>query len=134
MYLSRLLLATLVFGLVGVAAELLLIGHFEDMKQLIPLLLIAAALAIAAWYARSDGAAARRAFRVALALLAFSGLLGQYLHYRGNVEFELERDPALGGIALFWESMTGATPALAPGTMILLAIVGYAYSVSRAGA
>jgi hypothetical protein len=59
-------------------------------------------------------------------LYAASGLLGLFFHYRGNAEFELERDASLGGLALFWESITGATPALAPGSMVLLAAVGYA--------
>lgn len=131
MYLSRLLLAIFFFGAIGVGVELLLIEHFEDFQQLIPLGLIVVSLAAAAWYASAPGAASLRAFRVVMATMAASGVLGQYLHLRGNMEFETERDPAIAGFRLFRESMMGATPAMAPGTMVLLALIGYAYSVSR---
>jgi hypothetical protein len=129
--LSRLLLATYLFSLVGVGAELLLIGHFEDWPQMIPLVLIAVGIAAGLWHAGSPAPLPDRAFSLSLALMFASGLVGQVLHYRGNMEFELESDPAISGWNLFVASMTGATPALAPGTMALLAVVGYAYRVSR---
>ena len=46
---------------------------------------------------------------------------------------ERELNPDLSGVALFSESMRGATPALAPGTMILLGALGfgYAYLIGR---
>ena len=60
--------------------------------------------------------------------MAVSGMIGLYLHYRGNVEFELEMYPSIRGFELFWKSITGATPALAPATMLLLGLIGLAYS------
>ena len=57
-----------------------------------------------------------------------SGVLGLYLHYRGNVEFELEMYSSLRGFELFWEALKGATPALAPAAMAHLGLVGLAYS------
>jgi len=48
------------------------------------------------------------------------------LHYRGNVEFERERDPSLSGLALVWEALRGATPSLAPGAMAQLGLLGLA--------
>lgn len=131
MSLTRLLFGTYLFGLVGVGAELLLIGHFEDWPQMIPLGMIAMGLLTGAWYARSGTRVASRGYSLSLALMLASGLVGQVLHFRGNMEFEIESDPAIGGWSLFAESMTGATPALAPGTMALLAVIGYAYRVSR---
>ena len=61
------------------------------------------------------------------------GIVGLILHYRGNVEFELEMHPAASGLALFWESVRSATPALAPAAMIQLGLLGlvYAYSTRR---
>lgn len=131
MTLSRLLLLTFVFAGLGVAAELLLLGHFEDWPQIIPLALIGLGVAAAVWDARSGGPASGRFLGAMLLLMAASGIVGQVLHYRGNMEFELESDGAVGGWPLFVASMTGATPALAPGTMLLLAAVGYAYLRSR---
>jgi hypothetical protein len=63
--------------------------------------------------------------------MAVSGVVGQVLHFLGNWEFEVESDATLGTWKLFTESMMGATPTLAPGTMVLLAAVGYAYRRSR---
>jgi hypothetical protein len=59
--------------------------------------------------------------------------VGLVLHYLGNVEFEKERDATLRGLPLLWASLTGATPALAPGAMILLGLIGYALTVARSG-
>jgi len=55
-----------------------------------------------------------------------SGGLGIYFHIRSNVEFELEMYPSMGGWELVRESLTGALPALAPGTMIYLGLLGWA--------
>lgn len=131
MYLPRLLLAIWFFGLLGVAAELLLLEHYEDPPQFIPFVAIAAGLATGGWLALKPGRAAIRAFAAVSGVFLLSGLVGVILHYRGNAEFERERDPSIGGTALVWESLTGATPALAPGTMVLFAFIGYAVLVSR---
>lgn len=126
MYLRRLLLAIFVFGSVGVVAELLLLGHFEDALQFVPLVLLAVGVAVGVWHWTQDSSRSTRALQVVLAAFALSGGVGIWLHYSGNVEFEIERDPELGGLGLFAEAMTGATPALAPGTMVLLAAIGFA--------
>lgn len=131
MYLQRVLLAIWVFGLLGVATELVLLEHYEDLKQLIPFVVIAIGLLVGGWIAMRPGPTSARAFAVVIALFAISGLIGLILHYRGNAEFERERDPAIRGPTLVWESLTGATPALAPGTMVLFAFIGYAVLVSR---
>jgi hypothetical protein len=44
------------------------------------------------------------------------------------MEFELEMYPSMAGFELVRESMSGATPALAPGTMLVLALIGLTYS------
>lgn len=47
---------------------------------------------------------------------------------QGNVEFELEMYPDLSGWKLFRDSMMGATPALAPGAMVQIGLVGLAWT------
>jgi len=131
MYLPRLLLAIFFVGLLGTTAELFFLEHYEDVKQFIPLVVAVPGFAIGGWYAARPNAASLRGFRAVLLLFVVSGLAGLFLHYRGNVEFEKERDATLGGLPLIWEALRGATPALAPGTMIFLALIGYAATVSR---
>ena len=122
--LRRALFAILTAGYVGIGAELLLGGHYEDVLQIVPLTIIAASLAALAWYGIGGGAASLRLLRVMMFVSVASGGLGVVLHYLGNTEFELERTPTLGGFALVREALTGATPALAPGTMVLLGAIG----------
>lgn len=121
-------LALFVLGVLGAGTELALLGHTESAWQWIPLILMGTSLAALGWRAFSRGPASLRAFQVLMALFVASGFLGLFLHYRGNAEFELEMYPSLGGAKLFWESITGATPALAPGTMIELGLLGLAYT------
>lgn len=52
------------------------------------------------------------------------------MHYQTNVEFEKEMYPGLEGLALFTKSMKGATPSLAPGAMIMLALIGWIRSLN----
>ena len=63
-----------------------------------------------------------------MVMLVLSGFVGLWLHYQGNTEFEREMYPTLNGFELFRESLTGATPTLAPGTMLELGFLGLAYT------
>jgi hypothetical protein len=111
------------FSMLGVAAELALLGHTEEVAQRVPLVLLGLGF-LTLLAMRRPSVWALRAFLLTMALFVFGGVLGVWLHYRGNVEFELEMSPASAGWELFREAMTGATPALAPGTMVLLGLVG----------
>ena len=95
---------------------------------MIPLGLLAAGLLALVWHAVHRSAAPLRALQVLMLMFVIAGATGLLLHYRGNAEFELEMYPSKAGWELFRESMMGATPALAPGTMIQLALIGLAYS------
>ena len=122
------LLGILAFGCIGTLTELYLLEHTEDRPQLIPILLLSFGLvAISARFALPG----RRVIR-GLQLLMFgyviSGFTGVYLHFRGNMEFELEMYPSLSGLELAIKALSGATPTLAPGTMALLGLVGLAYT------
>lgn len=124
----RALFWMLALGLVGVGLELVLLGHYDGAWQWAPLVLIAVGVAVVVWHLASRRRAGLRPLRWLMWVFALSGIVGTWLHYRGNVEFELEMYPDLSGFALFREAMTGATPSLAPGTMILLAAIGLLYS------
>ena len=124
----RILLVALVLGLVGNGAELLLLEHFEDWRQKIPLALIGCTLLVLTWHGVHRSAAPLYVLQVLMMVFIAAGAIGLTLHYQGNAEFELEMYPSRSGWELFRESMMGATPALAPGTMILLALIGLAYA------
>ena len=126
--LRRLLLAVLAFGSAGSLLELVLLEHTEDLPQLIPLVLLAASLAAIGLLVVKPSSASIRAFQGLMLLFLVSGFVGFYWHYVANVEFELEMYPTRGGFELFWESLKGATPALAPGVMSALGLTGLVYT------
>jgi hypothetical protein len=124
----NLLVVAFLFGIIGSSAELLLLEHTEDIWQYVPLVLMCVALVTLVWSHATKSRTATRVFRVLMAFFVLSGAVGVFLHLKGNVEFELEMYPDLKGLDLYWKSLSGATPALAPGTMTLLGLIGYAYS------
>lgn len=126
--LRRILLATLLLGLIGTEAELLLLEHFDGTSQWLPLILIAISLVTLAWYGISRGRASMRAVQAAMLLCVVLGAVGVALHLDGNLEFELEMSPGMAGFNLFRAAMMGATPTLAPGSMIQLGLIGLAWT------
>jgi hypothetical protein len=125
----RVLLAILIVGLAGTATELLLLKHDEEAIQLIPLVLIAVAFVAIAWHTLDQGDASLRTFQTIMVLFVIAGPLGIYLHYRANVEFQREVDPSIAGRALILKALTAKTPpALAPGSMSQLGVIGLAYA------
>jgi hypothetical protein len=126
--LRRFLAAIFLLGSVGLAAELVFIGHVQDISQQIPLILIAAGTAALVWDAARPSLLSLNLFRGAAMLLVVGGLLGLALHYQSNVEFEREMYPDLSGFQLVREALSGAIPALAPGALVQLGLVGLAYT------
>ena len=125
----RVLLAVLLIGLAGTTTELLLLKHDEGPLQFIPLVLIGIAFVAIAWHEIHRGAASLRLFQITMVLFVASGILGMYLHYRANVEFQREVEPAIAGRELLIKAMTAKTPpALAPGSMSQLGLIGLAYA------
>lgn len=124
--LRRFLLFVFVLGVAGTATELLLLGHTEKELQFVPLALFGLSLVLVVVLVIYPRAWGIRLFRGVMVLFVVSGLVGLYLHITANVEFELEIYPSMSGIELVWESLRGAIPALAPGTMIYLGLVGLA--------
>ena len=124
----RFLLFILVLGMAGTATELVLLQHYEDWWQIAPLALIGLALLVLAWHGATRRAASVRVFQGVMTLFLFSGAIGMGLHHTANAEFEREMDPSLSGFPLFREALSGATPALAPGTMVQFGLLGLLYT------
>lgn len=124
--LRRLLLALVGIGILGLEAELLLLEHVEDLSQWIPVVSLAVGLVLTVAVWMRPGRGTLRAFRAVCALFVAAGVLGVYLHMDGNVEFARESEPSLAGLPLLWEALKGATPALAPGALAQLGLLGLA--------
>ena len=124
----KFILLLFLFGVTGTGVELILLNHMEDYWQWTPLILLATGLLVLGGYAVYRRRVLLFVFRGLTGCFMIGGLLGLYFHYRGNVEFELEMYPDAAGLELIREALTGATPALAPGAMILLGLMGLCYT------
>ena len=133
-----LLIGLVLIGTVGLIAELLLMEHFEDWEQVIPLVVLGLGLAGAGTAAYHPTRSTVGIFRMLMVGFVLTGLLGLWLHYRGNAEFELEIAPAAAGGALIWKALRGAVPTLAPGALVQLGLLGliwaYDHPATRARA
>ena len=125
----RILLTILLLGMAGVSLELWLMAHTEDVYQLIPLWLAGAGTVTAAVVAMRPSIGSVRLFQAVMALFLVSGVIGMVLHFQVNIEFQKEMDAALSGLALFQKAILAKSPpALAPGAMIQLGLIGLAYT------
>jgi cation transport ATPase len=132
-FLSSFLLTIFLLGMIGAAAELLLLGHTEDWRQWVPLALFLLSLFALLGHAVVRRAATLRIFQATMLLFIISGAAGCWFHYQAKREFKLEANPALAGWELFREAIvSGAVPpVLAPGLMIQLGLIGLAYGYCR---
>lgn len=127
--LRRFMAMILVLGLVGSGTELMLLDHHEDWKQVIPLGLIAGALSALTWHKAAPGPATLSTLRAVMTLLVLGGLAGVAFHLQGTLEFQREIDPSLSGLDLLMKALRAkAPPALAPGVMIQLGLLGLAFT------
>ena len=82
------------------------------------------------WITVAPSPAAVAVVKIVMAGFVAAGLVGVGLHFQANAEFQLEIDPTLGGLALFWKVVQAkAPPALAPGAMVQLGLLGWLYAV-----
>jgi hypothetical protein len=132
--LRRLLLVILVIGLVGTGVELLLLKHDETPLQFVPLVSIGLALAAIAWDLARPSRASLLTLRIVMTVFLAAGLTGVYVHFRANLQYQREFDATLHGAALAWQALKAKVPpALAPGVMLQLGLIGLAYTYGRKG-
>jgi hypothetical protein len=126
--LRRLVLALFCFGALGTGVELIALRHYEEQWQLVPLFVLSVALLSAALQAFAGSPATLRMLRTVCVTMMVAGAAGIAFHYHGNMEFQLETNPSLAGWALFSRIVRAkAPPALAPGVMAQLGLLGLIY-------
>ena len=124
----KLLLVALAVGVIGTTGELILLRHIEKPAQWLPLVFLVAAVPVLIWHAWSPGVGSIRTLQGLMLAFIGLGVVGVGLHYDGNVEFERELNPSERGWTFIRKTVAGATPVLAPGSMVLLGLVGLAHA------
>lgn len=115
--------------LLGTLVELVLLEHYEDPLQFVPLVLITLMLVFIGWHVARPHAANVRAIRAAMCAFVIAGLAGVGLHLRGAAEFQLETDPTQPRWTIFKKALQAqAPPALAPGVMLQMGLLGLVYA------
>lgn len=123
------LMFLLVAGLFITGTDLILLEHYEDPSQLIPLALIAVAILVVAWQFVAPSRGSVRTLQAVMVALLLSGALGVAMHYQGNLEFQLEMNADQSNWELFWKVIHAkAPPAIAPTAMAHLGLLGLAWA------
>ena len=129
--LRRWILVVLVLGLAGTIVELMLLEHYEEPLQYVPLALIVAGIAAICWLAGGYGAASLRVFQILMVLFVLAGFVGFVAHFHGSAEYQLELNPEMSNWELLEKVLRAkAPPLLAPGIMLVLGLLGLAYVFS----
>ena len=124
----KILLVVIVASLIGTESELILLGHFAHVLQLVPVGLIAVGLGALIWFVFSHNAKGLRVFHATMFLCVFSGFLGIVLHLAFDVATVAEKNHGLQGFDLLWAALKSVAPPIAPGAMIQIGLVGLAYT------
>jgi hypothetical protein len=122
-------LGVLVLGLIGTVTELILLEHYEQALQFVPLVLIVLAVVVLAWHVLQPGTGSLRAVQIVMALFVLAGFAGALAHFNGSAEYQLELNPDMSN----WELLekiphAKAPPLLAPGMMLWMGLLGLAYA------
>ena len=126
------LLGLLLLEMIGTAVELLFLQHFEDAWQIVPLALIAAVSLVLVWYGLRGSAASILTLRITMVIAVAAAAIGVALHARGAAEFQLDIDRSQHGPSLWLKILQSKTPpALAPGIMAHIGLLGLAYTYNH---
>src|SRR5258708_18893044 len=122
-------LGVLALGLIGTVTELILLEHYEQPLQFVPLVLIAMAVVVLARHAMRHDTASLRALQIVMGLFVLAGFAGMAAHFNGSAEYQLELDPDMSTWDLLEKILHAkAPPLLAPGMMMQMGVLGLAYA------
>ena len=125
------ILGVLVLGLLGTVTELVLLSHYEQVTQLVPVVLIVLALVVLGWHVMRHSTASLRTLLGLMVLFVLAGFAGFVAHFHGSAEFQLELEPSISTWDLVEKVLRAkAPPLLAPGMMMQLGLLGLAYVFS----
>ena len=127
------LLLIFVLGSVGLGTELLLLEHFKEWRQQVPLALLVLGLILLAVHLVYKGPVVLRLFRLMMLAFVLGGIVGVWIHFDANMDFELEMYSKLRGWDLISRAAHGALPVLAPGALIQLGLIGLLYTYRHPG-
>lgn len=111
-------------GALGLLVELALLEHWTAAPQFVPLATLTLILAATVAVALRPDRTTLRLFGAVMILAVVAGLAGIGFHFFDNWAFEREVAPEASAAAILGPVLTGATPLLAPGSLVQLGLTG----------
>lgn len=121
-------MAVAAFATLVTPVELVLSKHYGDPAQFIPFVMVALTLLAIILVYHTPSAKLLRLFRGLMGLLFVVSVVGVFFHLRGNLEVIREIHPETSGGLLVWKVLSGAAPALAPGLLAQVGLLGLIYT------
>lgn len=118
---------TFMFVAFGLLLDLYFIQHYEDFLQLLPIAGIGSLLIIFAIGKSLSNDFIRTLKFCSIIVVTIIGLLGVFFHLKANFEFEKEVYANETTINLLINSFSGALPVFAPGSLLILSLLGILY-------
>jgi hypothetical protein len=106
--------------------ELTFVGHWNENIQFLPFALCAAGLTSTGWALLQPGKPAVAVMRGSMLVIGVCSLIGFYEHLSNNYSFWIEIQPNATLAELLNATFTGGIPVLAPGILLLGAVIGLA--------
>lgn len=126
---NTILSLTFIFMAVGTTIELALIGHYEGNWQLLPLIVLLLGFVFFLINKARKSPLVNNIFQLIMVVSVLSGFLGIWFHLKANYEFEFELHPSYSFMENVLESLSGALPVLAPGSMIVFGLIGHLFNL-----
>lgn len=105
--------------------ELVFVGHWNENIQYLPFALSISGLAVIAFAYARPGRNSMSLLRWTMVTVASCSLIGFYEHMHNNYTFWLEIQPNTTTAELIKATLTGGIPVLAPGILLLGAVLGW---------
>lgn len=103
--------------------ELILLDHTGDVVQWVPFLASFFGLVACGWILVSPTPMRIRGSRLLSIVVVLSGVFGAIMHFRANILLELEIRPNWTFTDAIWPALHGSAALLAPGILILGALL-----------
>ncbi|MGA9398212.1 MAG: hypothetical protein WBV22_08125 [Anaerolineaceae bacterium] len=120
------LLGFSIFIFAGAIVELLALKHYREDLQWVPLVLCPLGILLNALFLAKPERGMLKALQIGMWIIAAGGLIGTLIHVSGNLESIFEGGRSASLLNIFYMAVGGRNPLLAPGTLIIAAILSLA--------
>jgi hypothetical protein len=125
--LRPLILVIMGIGTLGILGELLLLEHYRFDSQWIAVTLTVLTGVCSVTLVFNLNARVMRVVQLALLLVVLGSAFGVLEHVKTNYD-RMEKGSNVSGLSLIWQALKGSAPALAPGALAQLGLLGLLFT------